>query len=112
MISAWPNRPRRGRRNWFCDDGDHGSPQLVLRRRRSWVARTSRAMTNRGGVANMEETDLRRRLAMGMALAMFAATAQAQVPLDPKSTAGIADILTWRGEKQASGFRNIETIFK
>ena len=38
--------------------------------------------------------------------------ANAQVPLDPSSHAGIADILDWRGQKQAKGFRDIEHIFK
>jgi CubicO group peptidase (beta-lactamase class C family) len=51
---------------------------------------------------------------IGLALAgvLAATAADAQVPLDPASHAGIADILNWRGEKQAKGFRDIEHIFK
>jgi CubicO group peptidase (beta-lactamase class C family) len=55
------------------------------------------------------------RTIIGLALAAAVAaggSAQAQVPLDPASHAGIADILNWRGEKQAKGFRDIEHIFK
>jgi CubicO group peptidase (beta-lactamase class C family) len=51
-------------------------------------------------------------LAVAGVLTLAATSAHAQVPLDPKSHAGIADILNWRGEKQAKGFRDIEHIFK
>src|ERR1700712_1919277 len=55
-----------------------------------------------------------RRLVFTLALSLgvAAGAAHAQVPLDPASHAGIADILNWRGEKQAKGFRDIEHIFK
>ena len=54
------------------------------------------------------------RTITGLALAglLIAGAARAQVPLDPASQAGIADILNWRGEKQAEGFGDIEHIFK
>jgi CubicO group peptidase (beta-lactamase class C family) len=55
---------------------------------------------------------MRTLIGMAAALALLTGAAQAQAPLDPASHAGIADILTWRGEKQAAGFRSIETIFK
>ncbi len=55
---------------------------------------------------------MRRIIGLALALALGASAAQAQVPLDPNSHAGIADILNWRGEKQAKGFRDIEHIFK
>ena len=45
-------------------------------------------------------------------LALLAGAAQAQVPIDPASHAGVADILSWRDEKQATGFRTLETIFR
>jgi CubicO group peptidase (beta-lactamase class C family) len=50
--------------------------------------------------------------AIAAGLALTAGVSRAQVPLDPASHAGIADILNWRGEKQAVGFRDIEHIFK
>lgn len=46
------------------------------------------------------------------AMALLALPGQAQVPLDPASHAAIADILNWRDDKQATGFRGIETIFR
>ena len=54
------------------------------------------------------------RKVMGLAatLAIVAGAATAQVPLDPKADSAIASILTWQGEKQATGFRTIETIYK
>jgi CubicO group peptidase (beta-lactamase class C family) len=54
------------------------------------------------------------RKIIGLALAgVLAATAvHAQVSLDPKSPKAIASILTWRGDYQAKGFRDIEHIFK
>ena len=56
---------------------------------------------------------MRRLIGLAAALALLAGgAAQAQVPLDPASRVGIADILSWRDEKQATGFRTIETIFK
>lgn len=50
-------------------------------------------------------------LALAAALAI-AGAAHAQVSLDPNHPTAIADILGWRGEKQATGFRDIEHIFK
>jgi CubicO group peptidase (beta-lactamase class C family) len=55
---------------------------------------------------------MRKIIGLALAAALTAGAAQAQVPLDPASHAGIADILNWRGEKQAKGFRDIEHIFK
>ena len=55
---------------------------------------------------------MRRVVGLGMALAAWAGMAQAQVPVDPASHAGIASILTWSGETQATGYRTIESIFK
>ncbi len=49
-------------------------------------------------------------LAVGLALAGGAAVAQ--VALDPAHPRPIADILRWRGEEQATGYRTIEKIFK
>ena len=55
---------------------------------------------------------MRRIIGLAAGLAILAGAARAQVPLDPNSHMGIANILLWRGEAQASGFRSIETIFK
>lgn len=55
---------------------------------------------------------MRKIVGLALAAALGATSAYAQVPLDPKSHAGIADILDWRGEHQATGFRDIENIFK
>lgn len=55
---------------------------------------------------------MRKLFGLAVALAALTATAHAQVPLDPGSDGRIASILTWRGEKQAAGFRSIETIYK
>ena len=55
---------------------------------------------------------MRRIIGLAAGLAILAGAAQAQVPIDPNSHMGIANILLWRGEKQATGFRSIETIFK
>ena len=55
---------------------------------------------------------MRRSIGLILAAALGATAAQAQVPLDPKSHAGIADILNWRGERQSKGFGDIEHIFK
>ena len=58
---------------------------------------------------------MRRFFGLAAALAVLAgagAPASAQVPLDPASNLGIANILTWQGDRQATGFRTIETIFK
>ena len=51
-------------------------------------------------------------LAITAALAFSAGAASAQVPLDPSSHAPIAGILTWTPRQQASGYRDIEHIFK
>ena len=47
--------------------------------------------------------------AVGLAVAGAAA---AQVSLDPAHPRPIADILRWRGDEQASGYRTIERIFR
>ena len=46
------------------------------------------------------------------AIALAAGAAAAQVSVDPAHPRAIADILSWRGEAQATGYRTIETIFK
>ena len=51
-------------------------------------------------------------LAIAAGLVLTAGAASAQVPLDPASKAPIAGILTWTPEQQASGYRDIEHIFK
>ena len=51
-------------------------------------------------------------LAGAAALALAAGAAAAQVPLDPASKAPIAGILTWTPQQQASGYRDIEHIFR
>jgi CubicO group peptidase (beta-lactamase class C family) len=51
-------------------------------------------------------------LAAGLAIALTATAASAQVSLDPKAPKAIASILDWKGEQQAKGFRDIEHIFK
>ena len=56
---------------------------------------------------------MRRMVLAGAAvLALAAGAAAAQVPLDPASKAPIAGILTWTPQQQASGYRDIEHIFK
>ncbi len=56
---------------------------------------------------------MRNILALTAAMTLAAATtALAQVPLDPKAPQAIASILTWKGDYQAKGFRDIEHIFK
>ncbi len=55
------------------------------------------------------------RNVVGLALAAvlgITASAHAQVPLDPTKPQEIAGILTWKGEYQAKGFRDIEHIYK
>ena len=46
------------------------------------------------------------------ALTLTAPAARAQVPLDPNQPQQIAGILTWTGDYQAKGFRDIEHIYK
>ena len=54
-----------------------------------------------------------RRLLFGLALALAAAgAARAQVSVDPAHPRAIADILSWKGQEQARGYRTIEAIFK
>jgi CubicO group peptidase (beta-lactamase class C family) len=55
---------------------------------------------------------MRKAVGLAAAFTVLTGAAAAQVPLDPKSHAAIADILNWRDEKQATGFRSIETIFR
>jgi CubicO group peptidase (beta-lactamase class C family) len=45
-------------------------------------------------------------------LALSSGVGHAQVSLDPSAPKAIASILTWKGEEQATGFRDIEHIFK
>ena len=55
------------------------------------------------------------RNVMGLALAAalgVTSAARAQVPLDPSKPQEIAGILTWTGDYQAKGFRDIEHIYK
>jgi CubicO group peptidase (beta-lactamase class C family) len=55
------------------------------------------------------------RKIVGLALAAalgIASAAHAQVSIDPSHPLPIADVLDWRGEKQAKGFRGMEHIFK
>jgi CubicO group peptidase (beta-lactamase class C family) len=49
---------------------------------------------------------------MAAVAALAAGAAQAQVSIDPAHPRPIADILRWRGEEQATGYRTIEKIFK
>jgi CubicO group peptidase (beta-lactamase class C family) len=51
-------------------------------------------------------------LGISAVAALAAGAAGAQVALDPAHPRPIADILRWRGEEQATGFRTIEKIFK
>ena len=51
-------------------------------------------------------------LTLAAIAALAASTAFAQVALDPAHPRAIANILSWRGEEQARGYRTIETIFK
>src|SRR4051794_34408228 len=54
-----------------------------------------------------------RWIAVGaLALALLAGQATAQVSVDPAHPRLIADILRWRRQEQATGFRTIEKIFK
>lgn len=55
---------------------------------------------------------MRRTIGLAAAVALAAGVATAQVPIDPTSKAGIANILTWEGEQQSVGFRTIEKILK
>jgi len=57
-------------------------------------------------------SSLMRRWILGGVLALAAGAAAAQVALDPSRPRAIADILSWRGEAQAVGYRTIEKIFK
>ena len=53
-----------------------------------------------------------RRWILAGALALAAGSATAQVSVDPAHPRAIADILSWKGEEQATGYRTIEKIFK
>jgi len=53
-----------------------------------------------------------RRWILAGALALAAGSATAQVSVDPAHPRDIADILSWKGEEQATGYRTIEKIFK
>jgi CubicO group peptidase (beta-lactamase class C family) len=55
---------------------------------------------------------VRKIIGLAIGLALAACAARAQVALDPNHPTAIADILNWRGEKQAKGFGDIEHIFK
>jgi CubicO group peptidase (beta-lactamase class C family) len=49
---------------------------------------------------------------LSVVAALAAGAAAAQVSVDPAHPRAIADILSWRGETQATGYRTIERIFK
>lgn len=55
---------------------------------------------------------MRKIVGLALALAVSAGAARAQVSLDSASPSPIAGILTWSPERQASGYRDIEHIFK
>jgi CubicO group peptidase (beta-lactamase class C family) len=55
---------------------------------------------------------MRRWISAAAVLALVAGAASAQVSIDPAHPRAIADILSWRGEEQATGYRTIEKIFK
>jgi CubicO group peptidase (beta-lactamase class C family) len=55
---------------------------------------------------------MRKIVGPALALALGAGAVRAQVSLDPASPSPIAGILTWSPERQASGYRDIEHIFK
>jgi CubicO group peptidase (beta-lactamase class C family) len=55
---------------------------------------------------------MHRWISAAVVLALAAGTAAAQVSIDPAHPRAIADILSWRGEEQATGYRTIEKIFK
>src|SRR5512140_1713663 len=59
-----------------------------------------------------KEYGMRKIIGLALAAVLAASAAHAQVPLDPNSHAGIADILNWRDQKQAKGFGDIEHIFR
>jgi CubicO group peptidase (beta-lactamase class C family) len=50
--------------------------------------------------------------AAAAAVTLLAGEAAAQVSLDPNKPVSIANILTWQGEEQAKGYRDIEHIYK
>src|SRR5689334_5628876 len=53
-----------------------------------------------------------RRWMLGGLIALVAGAAAAQVAIDTSRPRAIASILTWRGEEQSNGYRNIEKIFR
>jgi CubicO group peptidase (beta-lactamase class C family) len=56
---------------------------------------------------------MRKIIGFGVALALtLGGAAWAQVSIDPSKTVGIASILTWQGDEQAKGYRDIEHIYK
>ena len=56
---------------------------------------------------------MRKIIGFGVALALaLGGEAWAQISIDPSKTVGIANILTWQGDKQAKGYRDIEHIYK
>ena len=55
---------------------------------------------------------MRKIIGLALAAALAGNGAHAQVSLDPSAPKAIASILSWRGEEQAKGFRDIEHIFK
>jgi CubicO group peptidase (beta-lactamase class C family) len=55
---------------------------------------------------------MRKIIGLALGLALAAGAAHAQVSIDPSHPLPIADVLDWRGEKQAEGFRGMERIFK
>ncbi len=55
---------------------------------------------------------MRRTAGIAFAMGLSAVAAHAQVSVDPSRHDPIASILTWKGEEQAKGYRDIEHIYK
>ncbi len=55
---------------------------------------------------------MRNIFGLAIAAALGVGAAHAQVSVDPAKHTGIADILSWQGEAQARGYRDIEHIYK
>ncbi len=55
---------------------------------------------------------MRTIIGLALAAALAGSAAHAQVSVDPAKHTGIADILAWKDEAQAKGYRDIEHIYK
>jgi CubicO group peptidase (beta-lactamase class C family) len=55
---------------------------------------------------------MRTIIGLALATALLGGAAHAQVSVDPTKHTGIADILSWKGQGQAKGYRDIEHIYK